>query len=657
MYKPRGISYIALVLCLFDGAGAFAQAKRVPQQKPAKGKEEAPAGLSDNCKACLNLFSPTTLTFTSNASKCAQIMPTCKGKPAGVCESMIDSCFSFNCATEGSCTDEMANRALFSGCLKAEGATLPFTCASYIAGKASAYAAMKKNELDERNRMHERDMQQAQLRSQEQQAAQAAEAERAKAAGEAQNAQNQLAFEKQKYQQEQAAKDAELSRQQKAEQAQKNSKPNVMYNNAISEAKRAISSARTATSGLMTQMGVQATTQAAGGGNMLHTPAPTVDVPGFGVFGNDAKSRSFVNASKYGKGGMFRCTRDIRENVARSELDRVLSTLMSTRNTLSGAIGNLEMVNDDPDTKQGINDEKIDGLYEVQNAITEAITQIQTSTALMTTSCETRCNGMSSMLSAPASSSGSEEGMFDADGNIKKEHLEPSKGSDYSCKEFDASSSFDPLEFLGGSGSINVESMLGGHSKRVGELTERVLRAVVMADRAIEKAEITTSLGRSLDNEEGGGFVGGGSGSKGNTVYSCFTSTLCPETTHCIANLIETEIGKIRATNRPITQVARDELQNLINNSLLELSRFGNCGGTGNNIDICARQNTSSLPLPQLNNDPKNSNSNVILIHAEVCARGIRARKDHSGIDNNDCKDGMKIVVGFDGKPMVVPCN
>jgi len=623
MYKLRGISYIALVLCLFNGVEAFAQAKRVPQQKPAKGKEEAPAGLSDNCKACLNLFSPTTLTFTSNASKCAQIMPTCKGKPAGVCESMIDSCFNFNCSAEGSCTDEMANRALFSGCLKAEGATLPFTCASYIAGKASAYAATKKNELDERNRMHERDMQQAQLRSQEQQAAQAAEAEKARIQASTQTAQGQLALDKQKFQQEQAAKDAELNRQQKAEQAQKNSKPNVMYNNAISEAKRAIANARTATSGLMTQMGVQTSTQAAGGGSILYTPAPTIDVPGFGVFGNDAKSRSFVNASKYGKGGIFRCTRDIRENAVRSELDRVLGTLMSTRNTLSGAISNLEMVNDDPDTKQGINDEKIDGLYEVQNAITEAVTQIQTSIALMTTSCETRCNGMSSMLSTPTGGA-SNESIYDEDGNIKKEHLEPGKNSDYSCKEFDASSNFDPVAFLGGSGSLNVESMLGGYSKRVGELTERVLRAVVMADRAIEKAEITTSLGRSLENEEGA------STSNVSGADVCLRLPSQNSIVECFDELVGNEINTFSSA---LNAANRTKLQNLINTTLSKLNSLGYTGKG----HACAAGSSFTLDM----------DLNLALAQARACKGGIAARAKNKPGDKDSDRDGRICHNGF----------
>ena len=656
MHKLREVSYLALVLCLFCGAEAMPQAKKVAQQVPQKNQQAqgqssgTSGGLSDGCKTCLNLFSHTTLTFTSNAAKCAQIMPTCKGKPAGVCESIIDSCFNFNCTAEGACTDETANRGLFSGCLKAESLTLPFTCASYTAGKASSFAAMKRNEQAERARMHERDMQQAQLRSQEQQAVAEAEAQKARAATEAQTAQQRLNAEQQRFRQEQDARDAEIQRQRKAEQDRQNSRPHVMFNTAVSDARKAINSARTVTSGLITMMGIQTTTQAAGGGNMLHTPAPTFEAQGFaGNIVTDAKTRSFVMASKYGRGGIFRCTRDVRENVARAELDRALSTMTQARNTLAQAITNLEMVGNDPDTPQSaaIDAERINSLFEVQNSITSAITQIQTSTALMTTSCETRCNGMSSML---ADTSGPSEVVYGADGTASVKAGTTSGGPGYVCKDFDTTNAFDPLALLGKPGSLDVESMLGGVSKRVGELTQRVLTAVVTADRAIEMAEIATNLGRSV--EDWGDEDQGGGGERTKSNEKAINDSIIPNdrtgTVNNIARVIKIAIADYSKNPTTATHTA---LQNLINAALETLSvLMYNVNNNRRNDLPCVSGLVFDLPKFDKNK------TNLTVSQASRCVEGIQTRASGSGGGGSntvgECPDNIRRFILSQGPHM-----
>jgi hypothetical protein len=389
-------------------------------------------------------------------------------------------------------------------------------------------------------------------------------------------------------------------------------------------------------------MGVQATTQAAGGGNMLHTPAPTVEAQSFGyTLANDAKTRSFVMASKYGKGGIFRCTKDIRENVARAELERTLSMLTQTRNNLAQAISNLEMINDDPDSPRTLQEERINGMFEVQNSITSAITQLQTSTALMTTSCETRCNGMSSML---AETSGPSEFNYDADGNLTIKEA-TSSGSSYACKEFDAASDFDPMAFLGKPGSINVETMLGGVSKRVGELTERVLNAVVTADRAIEMAEITTNIGRSVEDFGEDYWGGGGNQSVGGDISQCIRDGTgkCGGMAPCMTRIINNAAEKLNQNNPNANTL--NQIQDLIN-SILGIMDSYNCTdsrnnrtrppvcniGTGKfaiaNISSCAsligqRTNGSSGGNYNANECPKEAISSLMAWRGELDRNGV----------------------------------
>jgi hypothetical protein len=284
------------------------------------------------------------------------------------------------------------------------------------------------------------------------------------------------------------------------------------------------------------------------------------------------------------------------------------------------------MINDDPDTIQTLNEERMNGMYEVQNAITAAITQIQTSTALMTTSCETRCNGMSSMLAAPTTTSGPGFS-FDAQGNIVEDKPAAGAGAAaYSCREFDAAPEFDPMAFLGRPGTINIETIMGGVSGRVAELTDRVLTAVVMADRAIEMAEITTNIGRSIEDEES---FGGGNQALGSKVSECINRGHCNAIAPCMHELINDASKGLNQKNPSAS--ALNDIQLLIN-SVLGVLDSNNC----TNPDTRTSGRPQSCTI---------GTGTFAIANITSCSRSISQRTEESGGRRNrsgSCDDEVR---------------
>lgn len=530
------------ITCLSFSIQTFAQKRKSTKKKT----------ISTACLTCLNSFSSETLTFTVNAAKCPSILAKCnKSNLTSKCEDYIYECYDANCATDGACSDEMSNRGLLFGCLKAENQFLPYQCASYISGFAKSFANQEQAKLDAAERAHEQQLkqQEAQIEAEKRAAEEAAANAKAKAAEAEQQAkikaaeiekQTQLELEELKYQKEQEAKDAEIARQKKAAEEARNNKPNVKYNNIISAVKKDITTAKTYTSKAYNLLGITKTTDTQKNSVLGFSPQ-IVEVYGLNVE-SSAKSKSLVNGSKYKTTANFKCTKDTKESYVKNELKNALNTLTKSRETLSTSIGELEALNADDETTGTISDDKINNLYELQNKLSETINTIETEMSELTTSCETRCKGMSSF------STSSNETKFDDKGLI----IENSSDGDYSCSDFDSSSSTDITSvLLGGS---TMSSIVGGVGQQVAELTRRVTRAVLSADRALEETEIAAISGNYSN-----------SSTNYAVINSCIQYSLDIEQyTSCIKNVMSSQLTILSRYNDDT--IGRDENYNTVLN-------------------------------------------------------------------------------------------
>ncbi len=462
---------------------------------PAKGKNKnQKKTIPTNCLVCLNDFSPETLTFTTRADKCPAILARCnKSTSTARCEGIIYDCFAANCEAEGSCIDEISNRNLAYGCLKASGAYLPYTCASYIAGLAKSYADQVEASLNAKDQAHEIALKQQEAKIASDKAAaeraaadaqvKAAQAEADAKAKQAQiEAQNKLEQQKLQAQLEEQAKQAELARQKQAQIDARNNKPNVKYNNILSAVKKDISSAKTHTSKLFNLLGIEKVSNSSNTNSGL-TTIPTVTVYGLSTGIMDAKTKSYINASKYKETTDFRCTRDTKESYVKSELTNALNILTQSRSTLANSISELEALNADDEVTGAISQDKINTLYEVQNKLTETINEIETEIGGLKTSCQTRCAG----VSAISFTSGGPK--FDENGLIVE-----NSGDDYSCDDFKNTTGNNNILSLM-SGNSSTSSLFGGQNQQINDLTQRVTKAVLTADRALEGTEIAAATG------------------------------------------------------------------------------------------------------------------------------------------------------------------
>ncbi|MGN0929480.1 MAG: cell envelope integrity protein TolA [Alphaproteobacteria bacterium] len=475
-------------LCLSFSIQTFgARTKNSPKNKKS--------GIPVSCLTCLNNFSPETLTFTTNPEKCPGILARCnKSNSTAKCEGIIANCFAQNCQTEGSCSDEIANRNLAYGCLKTESAYLPYTCASYISSLARNKADEIQSNLDAKERAHEIALkqQEAKIASEKaaaERAAADAEVKAAQAEAEAKarqaeiEAQTKLEQQKLQAQLEEQAKQAEIARQKQEKLDARNSKPNVKYNNILSAVKKDISTAKTHTSKAFNMLGIEKADNSKQTSAFGATPQ-IVTVYAISNPSADTKTKSYINASKYKTTTDFRCTKDAKESYVKSELLNALNVLTSSRDTLTDSIAELEASNADDETIGKISDDKINTLYEVQNKLTETINTIESEINELKTSCETRCAGVSSFSFTTS------EIKFDENGLIVEDQ---SSGSDYSCKDFENSStSNDIMGILAGGTSSPFGTNI---NQQIADLTKRVTKAVLTADRALVETEIAAATG------------------------------------------------------------------------------------------------------------------------------------------------------------------
>ena len=636
---------IAIFAACVVGAGAGALQPKGTAAKTSNAKKSTTGGLSQECRTCLGLFSAESLSFTSNRVRCTSALTQCTSgsREAAKCESVIDSCFENNCARDGACMDELANRRLFSGCLKEANLVLPYVCADKIAGKASSYAFAKNEQLQDKERGHQMAMNQQSLSAQVAAAQATGEAEKIRAQAEAQQSAAQMALQQQAYENEQNAILAAQARE-KADAAEKRaSRPNVAYSNIVSNVKTALSSVRMSVSQVVAAMGIQK--GEAKSGNMLVAASPSVSVPGYPKV-SDPKARAFIIASKYKDGGTFRCTRDVREDWVKFSLLEVQMQLAATRDWLVQQISHMEMLNADAEdavsSGRPVSEAKIDALYEMQNSIASTLATMEADLAMLDTDCETRCGGTPAVSLSAGGGGASSSGpgiSYDEKGNIVFE--DPTlagKGASgsaggYECAAMSPVGGLD-LNMIMNPGAGTAADLFGGGSKKATILTERVLRAVVNADRGIEYAEIAATTGRALDTEESEGGAGKASGaaesgtdvgSKCMDVYNVSTEAT-PNAGVPFAECVNREIGiKLDGfLKEPRRALIKKELQDTINQAL-DLLSAGAATNADCNFPCCTG---SSLDLKET--------ANTVDVQVRNCMQGIAERVKYKKASKND---------------------
>jgi hypothetical protein len=542
-------------------AAGFMLAPPISAAPKNKAKEqEAKKKLIADCDTCLSFFSAKSLKFTANGAKCAKLLAECdKTNRSSKCEPVINACIDANCNSAGACSSATGNRELFYGCLKAEHKFLPYQCASTIAGMASSMASTIREEQAEAERAHEAELAKAdadaaaaEARSKEAQAKAAAEVEREKSASAermkqaelkaAADLENQRAANERK-----AVADAKAAEKQAVLDI-KNAKPNVALSNTFADAKKGLADARAATTKLFTLLGIKPTDGTEGTSNIMNFAPPQVDTPEIEgelqcEFLNDGRTckwcwggmdtseekneggktsgqKCATNATKSGavklasryydkNGGSYKdwkCTKDVKENAVRAELENAYRALSSTSARLGESIAKIESNNADDESQETLDSGKIEKLFEAQGYIDDVLSKMQEYVGPLTTTCSTLCAGMTTMPTF-GSSTKSSKMKFDENGDIVREEAAPVKTEGWICKEFDKHTDKPAIAALL-AGKSSSASMLGGVGNQANELTLRVLTAVVQTDFALNEAEIKVAFVQdSMENQgSGGGF-------------------------------------------------------------------------------------------------------------------------------------------------------
>ncbi len=499
--KKVSIFFISAIISIaaisLDSSGQ----RRSPSSRSTKSKLPT----KEACDLCLNYFSSEELAFISKEEDCISTIAKCTTKNLTPrCELSINECIKWNCTTSASCGDEIANRSLFYGCLKAEDEYMPYQCASYIKGYASSVASEQKAALEAEQLANQRELEaqktaQAKAEAEAAQAAAQAEIEAAQLAAQAEleaqqiQAQAALELEQKRYELEQQAKLDELTRQAKLEEQKQNSKPNVKYNNLLSAVKKDISTAKSYASKAYNLLGIQKTDKEQTEGTVMFFPPQIISVDAV-LAGSDAKSKSLKNGSKYRDAAKFVCTKDTKESFVKTELKNIYNTVKKSKDSLATGIAELEALNADDETIGSVSEDKITKLYQTQNKLTEIMNSIEVDMNSLTTTCETRCNGMQTMSMTSTSSGGGIE--FDENGLIVDKSSSSTGGDEYSCKDFETSTDggLDIMALISGE-TPDMSDMMGGIGKKVTELTKRVTKATLNADKALDEAEIAIQSG------------------------------------------------------------------------------------------------------------------------------------------------------------------
>lgn len=496
--KKYGLSVSILTIAIICGSFTL------PATSATKKKKKST--VTTACIACLNAFDAESLQFTIDPDKCPKRIAKCyKANQTNKCEGIIEECIQYNCKTAGSCGDEVGNRNLFAGCLKAVNQVLPYQCASYIAG----YASSKAEEVKALQTAQENALKQKQLEVQkaEQEAKTAAENAKIKAAKLAADAEtkkaqiaadNEIKLAQEKAKLEQQARDAEIARQKKEAQEARNNKPNVKYNNLLNDVKQSITSAKNYTTKAYNLLGITKTDDKQSNGSAIFFPPQIIEVPGI-MASTDAKTRSLVNSSRYKSEQRFVCTRDTKENFIKNELNNVYNTIKKSRDNLANGIADIEAINADDETTDSISESKINTLYLAQNKLTEIMETVEGYTTTLKTSCETRCAGLSSFNPATTMASSSKI-EFDENGNIIEEKKKEDNTA-YSCKDLDKDTTAQtgfPAFFTGSNSGMS--DMVGGIGKKVAELTKRNTEAVLFTDKLLDETLIAVQSGKFDDS-------------------------------------------------------------------------------------------------------------------------------------------------------------
>ncbi len=485
--KSLTISIIALIC----GLQTLPTLSAPPKKKNSKKKSSGP---SSSCLACLAAFDDQELKFTITPEKCTKIVANCdKKNRTSQCENIILDCIDYNCTTKGSCSDEMANRSLFYGCLKATNQFLPYQCASYIAGfassKASEVQSILNSEKAEQNKAIEAEKAKAEKAKSEASIKAAAAQKEAEAKVALINQETTLKQQQLEYELKQKEITEQLTREAKLKEQQRNSQPNVKYNNIINAVKKDISTAKTYSNKAYNLLGITKTENTQTNGNLFYFPPQIISMQGLN-YSNDPKTKALTNGSKYKQDQNFVCTKDTKESYIKTELNNIYNILKKSKNNLINETNEIENLNIDSSTNV-ISETKITNLYHIQNKLSELLNTLDSNINTLTTSCETRCKGISTTEQTQSSISGPLE--FDENGNIIDKTSKEKDNNKYTCKDFETTTSsnsnlslFAPTE----------TSSIGGIGEQVANLTQRVTRSVLEIDRLLEETEIAIQSGK-----------------------------------------------------------------------------------------------------------------------------------------------------------------
>lgn len=626
-----GISVLAL-LCGINASPAFSA-----QKKKSSGPSTA-------CLTCLNAFSPNTLKFTITPAKCTKILAACdKTDRTSSCEPVIQDCLSYNCSELGSCTKEKANRALIYGCLKSENKFLPYQCASYIKGYASSKASEANAALDTAEAERENQAKQAQYeaeRAASQAKTAAAEAATKQKQIEAQaqteqaqiEAQSKLAQQQKAYELEKQQQEDKIAREKKAALEARNNKPNVKYNNLLSEVKKDISTAKTYSTKAFNLLGITKTTDSQRDykDNALFFPPRIVSISGLSAY-NDAKTRALINGSRYKEDTNFVCTKDTKESYIKNELNNIYKTVKKSNEKLSNGIAEIEATIADDENTSTISETKLNNLYEVLNKLTEIMNNLEIKMSDMKTSCETRCKGMSTINTNTKVSSHIE---FDENGNIIEDKTDDSSNT-YSCKDFDndSSSSMDFSALLSGKKSA-MSDMFGGVGKKVSDLTFRVTEAVVETDKALEETNIA---------------IQGGKFGSGNSEYPAIDSCVqymvldIASYTSCVSNILGQQL--LALSKNKTNSTIRRELNSSIKTVKTTIQSPNYTQYIGNEKLYCENRTKGELVSQEARdsnlNDFEDFNNCVLSITNAL--NKVKDKKDKTGQFNFQITDAQDI--------------
>ncbi len=483
--KKQSLGLILLFTTIICGSFVLSSSTQAAKKK----KKTSKSTVTDNCIACLNSFDPATLKFGIDEEKCTKRVAKCfKSNLTSQCEEIIQECIQAHCSASGSCADEGGNRALFTGCLKAENIVLPYQCASYIAGYASSKAeeannlktqqanALKQKELDAKKAASDAEKAKTDADLKAKQIAEEAEKEKERIKGE-----NDIKLAQEKARLEQEAKDAETIRQRKAEQEAKNNKPNVKYANLKNEAKQSLISAKNYITKAYNLLGITTAD------NKKNNSTPVVNIYNISKIDDSTKAQNLYKTSRYNKSGDFICTKDVKENVIKNEIQNAYNVIKKSYDKLTTGISEIEAANSDDETSGKISDSKINELYDLQNLLSDTMLSIDSRTSSLKTSCETRCEGLTP-FSLTASVSAKIE--YDANGNIIQDKAKNS--NNYSCKELENSTGLNAI--------IGMESASTIDANKVKDLTRNVITSVLETDKILDENLIKIQLEKFVTN-------------------------------------------------------------------------------------------------------------------------------------------------------------